>query len=355
MGLLDWFTRKASPALTALSTPAGTPAPGATARLRIDLVHTTRVPPGRGTNDRPGTNSVVISHDGRCAATGHADGLVRIWDVTSGTLTRTLEGHQWGNVFVALSADGSTALSACTEGSICQWNLKTGALVGRFATAGQGRLSMVGLTADVTLAATNKDSDSSEVRDGIVLWDVATGRRLRELPSNESGAFSAALSPDGRFAAAGTQTGRIILWDLDNADAREVFVAHPEAQPYGAAVCFSGDGQYFGTYGRVGWGGSAEHDRTMKIWSVDQRRCVTMLSGHAAGITSLSLSANGAVALSTALDHTVYIWDAMSGRRTGDLPGDVEAPTVAISACAEWAVGGSFVDQRLRFWKLTWP
>ena len=100
------------------------------------------------------------------------------------------------------------------------------------------------MTADLTLAVTNANSSSSDFRDGVVFWDVATGRRLRQLHTDEAGDFSVALSPSGNFAAAGTQKGRVLLWDLRNGDVRESFSAHPEAQPFGAAVTFSGDGRY---------------------------------------------------------------------------------------------------------------
>ena len=92
----------------------------------------------------------------------------------------------------------------------------------------------------------------------------------------------------------------------------------------------------------------------MKVWDAKARICVATLAGHQDGITSLALNENGAVGLSTGLDRTIYVWDAMGGRRVGELPADTEVPAAGLSGDARWVVTGSFLDDRVRFWKLSW-
>ena len=65
----------------------------------------------------------VISENGRLMLTSGLDGTLRLWDLPSGDLVR-----QWGTpgnaIFdVTLGADGNTAFSGFSNGSIVQWNL----------------------------------------------------------------------------------------------------------------------------------------------------------------------------------------------------------------------------------------
>ncbi len=74
--------------------------------------------------------SVAFSVDGKILASGSRDQTVKLWEVASGRLLRTLEGHsKWVNA-VAFSANGKTIASGSNErdcegvGS-CFWPLAT--------------------------------------------------------------------------------------------------------------------------------------------------------------------------------------------------------------------------------------
>src|SRR5207344_2707268 len=68
---------------------------------------------------------VAISADGTRAVSGGDDGTVKVWDLTTGTATATLEGHTgsvWG---VAISADGTRAVSASADATVKVWDIAT--------------------------------------------------------------------------------------------------------------------------------------------------------------------------------------------------------------------------------------
>jgi WD40 repeat protein len=56
---------------------------------------------------------------------------------------------------------------------------------------------------------------ASASTDGSVrLWDVESGKQVRQFGSDAGGMFAVAFSPDGQTLAAGGETGAIRLWNV---------------------------------------------------------------------------------------------------------------------------------------------
>ena len=71
-------------------------------------------------------NSVAVSGDGRLALSASSDRTVKVWDLRSGQVLRTLAGHTGGVNSVAVSGDGRLALSASSDRTVKVWDLETG-------------------------------------------------------------------------------------------------------------------------------------------------------------------------------------------------------------------------------------
>jgi WD40 repeat protein len=93
-------------------------------------------------------------------------GDLKLWDVASGQLLRTLSGHSSAVTSVAFSPDGQTLASGSWDHSI-------------------------------------------------KLWDVASGHMIRTQKGDNFEVASVAFSPDGRTLASGG-TDNIKLWDVSN-------------------------------------------------------------------------------------------------------------------------------------------
>jgi WD40 repeat protein len=79
-----------------------------------------------------GTACMAFSPDDQNLATGHSDGTIRIWDVSSGTLRLRLSAHEHGLNDVAYSPDGETLVSSSKDGTVRLWSVKHGAEFGVF-------------------------------------------------------------------------------------------------------------------------------------------------------------------------------------------------------------------------------
>ena len=72
------------------------------------------------------TISIALSRDGRLLAAGAADGTVRLWDLQTGKLMRTLRGHTNEVLSVAFSPDGNEVLTGSRDGDGRIWKLSDG-------------------------------------------------------------------------------------------------------------------------------------------------------------------------------------------------------------------------------------
>jgi WD40 repeat protein len=65
--------------------------------------------------------SVTISPDGQTLIAGSGDPVLTIWNLETGELVNTLEGHPEGVAAVAMSADGETMVSRSLNGQVKIW------------------------------------------------------------------------------------------------------------------------------------------------------------------------------------------------------------------------------------------
>ncbi len=72
--------------------------------------------------------SVAFSPDGQYALSGSDDMTARLWDVESGKLLRTFEGHSGLVIAVAFSPDGQYVLSGSSDMTVQLWKVEDGTL-----------------------------------------------------------------------------------------------------------------------------------------------------------------------------------------------------------------------------------
>jgi WD40 repeat protein len=125
------------------------------------------------------------------------------------------------------------------------------------------------------------------------LWEVATGRRLREFDSLSALAWA----PDGRTFASGTRL-------IDPATGAERKLPQvPPSESLSAA--FSPDGKL------VAVGSS---DNLVRLWDVATGKLVNSPEGHLGDVRGIALSSDGRRLLSVGCDGTLRLWDTEAGR-----------------------------------------
>jgi WD40 repeat protein len=249
-------------------------------------------------------NAVSMSSDGRHVLLGTSNNALVLWDVESCLRIRAFEGHSEEDVdedevsdcilSVCLNPDGRFALSGSGDGILKLWDVSSGCCLRTLENNSNGwHPTYVCLSADGDFALSVDTSDYDNVI--LKLWDVPSGRCLRIFSGLSGSVWSVFLSIDGRYALSGSSDMTLKLWDLASGCCLRTFKGHTSAVN---SVCLSVDGRY---------AMSGSDDKTLKLWEVATGRCLGTLE-HATAVKSVSLSRDGQHVISGCSDGSVSAW-----------------------------------------------
>jgi WD40 repeat protein len=177
----------------------------------------------------------------------------------------------------------------------------------------------------------------------IRLWDVSTGKQIRQFDSPDGEVGSVAFSPDGRRILYGTQENTAFL--LDVATGKEVsrFAGGVRWKQVQDAT-FSPDGRKILL---------ASEDGTVRVWGADIGKELCKFQGHRDRVIGAVFSPDGKRAVSGALDNTIYLWDVETGEKVQSFEGNKGGVhSVAISPDGRYLLSGSWDDNSLRLWEV---
>jgi WD40 repeat protein len=168
-----------------------------------------------------------------------------------------------------------------------------------------------------------------------------TNTNLSESVLAEAFAFpgSVTLSGDGMLLAAGTSTGQVWLWRVEDRTLVAMLDAHLGAV-WGVAL--SADG------GQLASGGG---DGIVRLWGTASGQPLVTFQGHSGTVWCVAIASDGQLVASGGADGTVRIWETGTGRPLATLVGHSDAVrAVALSGDDQLLVSGSF-DGTVRLWE----
>ncbi|MEO0621964.1 MAG: c-type cytochrome [Pseudomonadota bacterium] len=222
-----------------------------------------------------------------------------------------LEGHGGPVKGVAVSADGSRALTASFDYSVGIWSVEEGRLIA-WAEGHEAAANAVAFHPDGRILSVGDDFD-------LILWS-AEGALLQRFEGHQGKLLAVALSPDGRMAATAGWDGAIGLWDLDTGASAGWLRGHKANVN---DVVFSPDGAVL--Y-------SASYDGTIRVWDLAEQAERETLVSHGFGINRMVLGA-GWLAYG-AVDGAVRVLDLATRETLADLTAD-RRPILALAMTPE--------------------
>jgi WD40 repeat protein len=199
-----------------------------------------------------------------------------------------------GRVFsIAFSADSKILLAGTWDGSIRLWDVATGKELRQY-PGHKGWVRSVAFSPDgKTFASGGKDKI-------IRLWETATGKELRRFEGHQHWVQNLAFSPDGKLLA--SRGGTLRLWDV--ATGREVRRINP---CFGmASLAFSPDGKLL-AYGGV---------NSIVLVNLATDKEVRQFTIPGSSFGGLAFAPNGKmlIGVNSNWDFTIYSWDVTTGK-----------------------------------------
>jgi WD40 repeat protein len=237
---------------------------------------------------RPGgRHSVAISHDGTRAITASHDHDAQVWSLATGEPIGDPLRHDDIVLYVAFHpTDHERMITAGWDGTIRLWPS------GRIVADRLGPVYQIAL-------------DSAGTRVATAGWDFAV--RLFELPSGRPlGAQSRdeppvpsgmSFSPDSQSLAVAYRTGDVRVYDPATGALRTTLQGHVDAA---LLAVFSPDSARLATSG---------FDHSVRIWSVPDGQPLATLEGHTDVVRTAVFSPDGSVLASASRDATARLWN----------------------------------------------
>ncbi len=235
----------------------------------------------------------ALSPDGKHALSASWDKTIKLWEVVTGRLVRTFEGHDGRVYAICFSSDGSKIFSGGEDGKIISWDISTGDILGKY----EGHKNEIFSIAISPVGSILASASGAEIK----IWDISTKELIKTVMGSTGTISKINFSPDGKYIIA-TSHKELVMWSVSTGEVEREFDNNRYGHFY---PVFSPDGRYILT-------GSG--DRIIKLWDAGTGELVRTFEGSESRVTSVAFSPDGKRIISGCDDHSVVFWDVSNSQ-----------------------------------------
>lgn len=287
--------------------------------------------------------SVAVSPDGKWLAMAEDSGKLRLFELPTGSLARTIEAHAGGATSVAFSTDSAKLVSGGQDKSLRLWNVADGQSAGsietpavvnavvfaaanaQIATAGADNIIRVWALPDPAAVAALLAAAEKATADQAAAEKVAVEKTAAAVAAEEK----AKSGTDEDKAAAEKANAEKVAADKDAADKAVLAKAAADkaAAPIAPLKELTGHGGPVTSLAAIlptpTQIASGSQDGTLRVWDVNAGNMVRQVN-HGGPITSIAVRPDGQRFASASSNNSTKLWDA-AGKQLAELKGDFRA------------------------------
>ncbi|GBO52936.1 high-affnity carbon uptake protein Hat/HatR [Pseudanabaena sp. lw0831] len=240
--------------------------------------------------DQGGWVRAVVFLSDRQIVTAGQDKNIKIIDIASGKVVKTLSGHTNLINNLAIAPTSDLLVSGSYDNTVNLWQISTGKLM----------RSLTGHTDKIWGLAISPDGKQvvSASRDKTVrIWDVKTGENLKTL-EHPSGVTCVLVTPDGKRVISGSSDKLIRVWDLASGKKLSELSEHKDTI---SAIAITYDSKYL-------FIGGKDIQNSIHLWNLQTKSSIWSLIGHTDLVTSLVITPDKLKLISGSQDKNINIW-----------------------------------------------
>ncbi|MGI9334011.1 MAG: protein kinase domain-containing protein [Gammaproteobacteria bacterium] len=235
-------------------------------------------------------SSLVFDRDAKRFASSATNGTAMLFDYPRGQIVGPVFQNDDHIGAVVFAADGRSLIGAKADGALELWNLEQQRSIGTTPSAHSRPIVEVQLSGNGKLLATLGDDQLIRTWTLDTSYPAATVHRV-----TGNAAKGVAFSVDGRYLAAGDDSGQVHIWDLAAAKGPMTFGSH-EHQVW--ALAFSPGAELMASGDRAGH---------IRLWDPATQAPLGSIDSDAGAIWSLAFTADGERLLSVS-DEDARVW-----------------------------------------------
>ncbi|KAJ8752063.1 hypothetical protein K2173_001090 [Erythroxylum novogranatense] len=211
-----------------------------------------------------------------------------------------ISAHEGGCAAILFEYNSGKLISGGQDQLIKMWDTNTGSL-------GRTLHGCLGTVLDLSMTSDNKSVIAATSSNKLFVWDVTTDRIRHTLTGHTNKVCAVDVSKiSSRHAVSSAYDRTIKLWDLQKGFCTNTVIFPSNCN----ALCFTMDGQTIC---------SGHVDGNLRLWDIQSGKLLNEVAAHSRAVTSISLSRNGNVVLTSGRDNLHNLFDMRSLEVCGTL------------------------------------
>lgn len=211
-----------------------------------------------------------------------------------------IQAHEGGCAAIIFGYNSDQLITGGQDKSIKIFDTNTGAST-------RTLYGCLGSVLDLTITHDNKSVIAASSSNNLYVWDVNTGRPRHTLTGHMDKVCAVDVSKiSSRHIVSAAYDRTIKAWDLNKGYCTNTIIFHSNCN----ALCFSMDGQTVF---------SGHVDGNLRLWDIETGKLLSEVVAHSLAVTSISLSRNGNMVLTSGRDNLHNLFDMRSLEVCGTL------------------------------------